>query len=500
MTMVKVEIPTALRGFAGNQDAVQLEGETVGELLVQLGTAYPQLKKHLFDELGKLRNFVNVYVNDDDIKHLEAERTRVSAKDVVSIIPSVAGGAAAGGAEGTATGSGAGGAAAVAAAGNGALTRQQVQRYSRHLIMPEVAMEGQQKLRHARVLVVGAGGLGSPVLSYLAAAGIGVLGIVDFDTVDFTNLQRQIIYATGDVGRSKLEAAAERIRAMNPDVNVQVHETRLTSENALEILGGYDLVVDGTDNYPTRYLVNDACVMLGIPNVYGSIFRFDGQASVFCTKDGPCYRCVYPEPPPPGLVPSCAEGGVLGVLPGIIGTIQATEAVKLILGKGTSLAGRLLVLDAMKMHFRELKLRKDPACPVCGEHPSITHLIDYELFCGIRGEEMEAKDLGSEWEITPRALEQKLSAGEDLVILDVRNPEEAQISRIEGSILIPLGELPERVAELSTADQMVVHCRMGGRSSKAVEFLRSVGFRKVKNLVGGINAWAEEVDTNMAKY
>ena len=480
MTKVRVEIPTALRAFAGNQDAVELAGETVGELLAELASAYPQMKKHVFDDEGKVRNFVNVYVNDDDIKHLDKEQTRVSAKDVISIIPSVAGGSDHG--------------------GNGALTQQQVQRYSRHLIMPEVAMEGQQKLRHARVLVVGAGGLGSPVLSYLAAAGVGTLGIVDFDTVDFTNLQRQIIYSTSDVGRPKLEAAADRIRAMNPDVRVVMHEDRLTSENALSILKEYDVVVDGTDNYPTRYLVNDACVMLGIPNVYGSIFRFDGQASVFCQENGPCYRCVYPEPPPPGLVPSCAEGGVLGVLPGIIGTIQATEAVKLILGKGSSLSGRLLVLDAMKMHFRELKLKKDPHCPVCGEHPTITELIDYELFCGIRGEEMEAKDLGTEWEISPRALEEKIKAGGDLVILDVRNPEEAQISRIPGSILIPLGELPERVAELNTADQMVVHCRMGGRSAKAVEFLRSVGFKKVKNLVGGINAWAEEVDTTMARY
>ena len=480
MTKVRVEIPTALRAFAGNQDAVELPGETVGELLRELASAYPQMKKHVFDDQGTLRNFVNVYVNDDDIKHLDKEKTRVSAKDVISIIPSVAGGSDHN--------------------GNGALTQQQVQRYSRHLIMPEVAMEGQQKLRHARVLVVGAGGLGSPVLSYLAAAGVGTLGIVDFDTVDFTNLQRQIIYSTGDVGRPKLEAAADRIRAMNPDVHVVTHEDRLTSENALSILKNYDVVVDGTDNYPTRYLVNDACVMLGIPNVYGSIFRFDGQASVFCQQDGPCYRCVYPSPPPPGLVPSCAEGGVLGVLPGIIGTIQATEAVKLILGKGSSLAGRLLVLDAMKMHFRELKLRKDPNCPVCGANPTITELIDYEQFCGIRGEEMEATDLGKEWEISPKALEEKIRAGDDLVILDVRNPEEAQISRIQGSILIPLGELPERVAELNTADQMVVHCRMGGRSAKAVEFLRSVGFKKVKNLVGGINAWADEVDKTMARY
>jgi adenylyltransferase/sulfurtransferase len=492
--MTKVEIPTALRTFAGNKDTVELEGATVGELLGALGVAYPQLKKHLFDEHGKLRNFVNVYVNDDDIKHLDKENTPVSAKDVISIIPSVAGGAAASGAAGT------GAAGTTTAAGNGALTQQQIQRYSRHLIMPEVAMEGQQKLRHARVLVIGAGGLGSPVLSYLAAAGVGTLGIVDFDTVDFTNLQRQIIYSTSDVGRPKVEAAVDRLQGMNPDVKVRVHETRLTSENALEIIKGYDVVVDGTDNYPTRYLVNDACVMLGVPNVYGSIFRFDGQASVFCQKDGPCYRCVYPDPPPPGLVPSCAEGGVLGVLPGIIGTIQATECIKLLLGKGTSLAGRLLVLDGMKMHFRELKLRKNPDCPVCGTHPTITALIDYEQFCGIRGEEMEELDLGKEWEISPRALQAKIKAGDDLVILDVRNPEETQISRINGSILIPLNELPERVAELNTADQIVVHCKMGGRSSKAVEFLRSVGFRKVKNLVGGINAWADEVDTTLAKY
>jgi molybdopterin/thiamine biosynthesis adenylyltransferase/rhodanese-related sulfurtransferase/molybdopterin converting factor small subunit len=478
--LTKVEIPTALRAFAGNKDVVELEGATVGELLEKLAASFPQLKKHIFGDDGKLRNFVNVYVNDDDIKHLDKEHTRVSAKDVISIIPSVAGGAEAG--------------------TNGALTLQQIQRYSRHLIMPEVAMEGQQKLRHARVLVVGAGGLGSPVLSYLAAAGVGTLGIVDFDTVDLTNLQRQIIYSTADVGRPKVESAVTRIRAMNPDVQVNVYETRLTSGNALSIIENYDVVVDGTDNYPTRYLVNDACVMLGIPNVYGSIFRFDGQASVFCQEEGPCYRCVYPEPPPPGLVPSCAEGGVLGVLPGIIGTIQAMECIKLLLGKGTSLSGRLLVLDAMKMHFRELKLRKDPACPVCGEHPTITQLIDYEQFCGIRGEEMEQLHLGSEWEITPLALSQRIQSGDDLVILDVRNPEETQISRIQGSILIPLGELPERVAELNTADQIVVHCKMGGRSSKAVEFLKSVGFRKVKNLVGGINAWADEVDKTLAKY
>jgi adenylyltransferase/sulfurtransferase len=499
---VTIEIPTALRGFAGNRDTVQLEGQTVGELLEQLGQSYPQMKKHIFDDAGKLRNFVNVYVNDDDIKHLQKEQTKVGPSDVVSIIPAVAGGCnprstAAGG---NSPPAGAGSSPAAPANGKDILTPQEIQRYSRHLLMPEVSMEGQRKLRRARVLVVGAGGLGSPVLSYLAAAGVGTIGIVDFDTVDFTNLQRQIIYGTSDVGKPKLEAAAARIRDINPGVTVRLHEARLDSQNAMGILGQYDLVIDGTDNYPTRYLVNDACVFLGIPNVYGSIFRFDGQATVFCQKDGPCYRCVYPDPPPPGLVPSCAEGGVLGVLPGIVGTIQATEAIKIILGRGTPLAGRLLVLDAMKMRFRELKLKRDPSCPVCGEHPTVTELIDYEQFCGIRGEQMEAKDLGSEWEISPKALKEKLDAGEELVILDVRNPEEVQISRLGGSILIPLGELPERVARLNTADQIVVHCRMGGRSAKAVEFLKSVGFRKVKNLVGGINAWAQDVDPTMARY
>jgi adenylyltransferase/sulfurtransferase len=366
--------------------------------------------------------------------------------------------------------------------------------------MPEVAMSGQKKLREASVLIIGAGGLGSPLASYLAAAGIGTLGIVDFDTVDFTNLQRQILYTTDDVGRKKLDAAADRIKAMNPNIKVVPHEERLTSENALDIIKDYDVVVDGTDNFPTRYLVNDACVLLGKPNVYGSIFRFEGQASVFATEDGPCYRCLYPEPPPPGLVPSCAEGGVLGVLPGIMGTIQANETIKHILGRGESLAGRLLLFDALKMKFREVKAQKDPECQICGENPTIDELIDYEQFCGIRGEEQEAKDLGDQWEISPQELEEKLENDKDVFILDVRNPEEYEISRIEGSKLIPLGELPERVAELNTADDIVVHCRSGVRSADAVEFLKQAGFKKVKNLVGGINAWADEVDESLAKY
>ncbi|HKJ67473.1 MAG TPA: ubiquitin-like small modifier protein 1, partial [bacterium] len=374
MSKVIVEIPTALRQYAQNKDAVQIEGETVGDLLGVLADRYPDLKKHLFDDNGNLRNFINVYVNDDDIRYLDKEATEISENDSLSIIPSVAGG--------------------VDTSGNGQLSREEIQRYSRHLIMPEVAMEGQKKIRQSSVLVVGAGGLGTPLISYLTAAGVGTLGIVDFDVVDFTNLQRQVIYSTDDVGRSKLAAAEERVKQMNPGVEAETYSTRLTSENAMDIIQGYDVVVDGTDNFPTRYLVNDACVLLGIPNVYGSIFRFEGQASIFATEHGPCYRCLYPEPPPPGLVPSCAEGGVLGVLPGIVGTIQATETIKLILGRGESLAGRLLLFDALKMKFREVQAKKDPDCPVCGENPTIHELIDYEAFCGIRGEEQEAKDLG----------------------------------------------------------------------------------------------------------
>ena len=480
MSKVTVEIPTALRQYANNQDAVQLEGSTVGDLLKNLAEEFPDLKKHLYDDKGKLRNFVNVYVNDDDIRYRDKEDTEVTSDDTISIIPSVAGG--------------------VDSQSNGQLSQHEIERYSRHLIMPEVAMSGQKKLREASVLIIGAGGLGSPLASYLAAAGIGTLGIVDFDTVDFTNLQRQILYTTDDVGRKKLDAAADRIKAMNPNIRVVPHEVRLTSENALDIIKDYDVVVDGTDNFPTRYLVNDACVLLGKPNVYGSIFRFEGQASVFATEDGPCYRCLYPEPPPPGLVPSCAEGGVLGVLPGIMGTIQATETIKHILGRGESLAGRLLLFDALKMKFREVKAQKDPECQICGENPTIDELIDYEQFCGIRGEEQEAKDLGEQWEISPEQLEEKLENDEDVFILDVRNPEEYEISRIEGSKLIPLGELPERVAELNTADDIVVHCRSGVRSADAVEFLKQAGFKKVKNLVGGINAWADEVDESLAKY
>src|ERR1700757_1373941 len=377
------------------------------------------------------------------------------------------------------------------------LTSEELQRYSRHLILPEVGLEGQQKLKAAKVLCVGTGGLGSPLAFYLAAAGVGTLGLGDFDVVDASNLQRQIIHSTKDIGRKKLDSAAEKLTALNPALNVVKHETMLSSANALEILKDYDIVADGTDNFPTRYLVNDACVLLGKPNVYGSIFRFEGQASVFATEEGPCYRCLYPEPPPPGLVPSCAEGGVLGILPGLVGLIQATEAIKLILGSGDPLIGRLLLYDALGMKFRELKLRKNPDCPACGKNPTITKLIDYEEFCGIRGEEAPAEVTTDEIEV--EELKKRLDRGDDLYILDVREPHEYQICNINGH-LIPLGELPNRVNELDTSKEIIAHCRSGVRSAKAVNFLRQAGFKKVHNLAGGILAWADRIDPTMPKY
>jgi adenylyltransferase/sulfurtransferase len=365
------------------------------------------------------------------------------------------------------------------------LTREEKQRYSRHLILPEVGPEGQQKLKAAKVLLVGAGGLGSPAALYLAASGVGTLGIVDFDAVDLTNLHRQVIHGTDDVGRSKLDSAAESIHAVNPNVRVVKHEAMLTSANALEIIRDYDLVLDGTDNFPTRYLVNDACILLGKSNMYGSIFRFDGQATVFCAPGGPCYRCLFPEPPPPGMVPSCAEGGVLGVLPGIIGLIQATEAVKSILGVGEPLIGRLLMYDALAMSFRELKIRCDPNCPICGDNPTIKALIDYNQFCGIR------KDDGVVREIPATELAAMMDRHEAFTLVDVREPGEYEINRIPGSILIPLGELESRMSKLDRSKPTVVHCHLGGRSRRACSQLQKAGFTNVVNLQGGIEAWDE---------
>jgi adenylyltransferase/sulfurtransferase len=380
------------------------------------------------------------------------------------------------------------------------LSTEELSRYARHLSLPEVGTEGQRKLKAARVLCVGTGGLGSPLAFYLAAAGIGTLGLVDFDVVDASNLQRQIIHSTRDIGRKKLDSAAEKLQALNPTLNVVKHEIMLSSANALDILKDYDIVADGTDNFPTRYLVNDACVLLGKPNVYGSIFRFEGQASVFATKDGPCYRCLYPEPPPPGLVPSCAEGGVLGILPGLVGVIQATEAIKLILGNGEPLIGRLLLVDSLAMRFRELKLRKNPECPVCGPNPTVTELIDYQQFCGIQPPAQEEKTLRNGIpQVTVHELKQRMDAGEDLLILDVREPYEYQIANIGGT-LIPMNDVPRRVDEIERHRDVVVQCLSGGRSQRVAEFLKQAGYEKVSNLAGGIRAWSEHIDPSVPKY
>ncbi len=475
---VTVLIPTPLRAYVNGRDAVEVEAASVGELLDRLARAHEALRKHLFADDGRLRSFVNVYVNDRDIRQLSQKETPVRPGDTVSIIPSIAGGA------GT-----------VIMEELPRLSHEEILRYSRHLILPDVGVEGQRKLKAARVLLVGAGGLGSPAALYLAAAGVGTLGLVDFDVVDKTNLQRQIIHGTSTVGRPKLESATERIRDLNPNVQVEPFETRLTSENALDIIRDFDIVADGTDNFPTRYLVNDGCVLLGKPNVYGSIFRFEGQASVFYAKQGPCYRCLYSEPPPPGLVPSCAEGGVLGVLPGIIGSIQAMETIKLILGAGQPLIGRLVLFDALKLQFRELKLEKDPDCPVCGAHPTVTGLIDYEAFCGIGAE--PAYD-GAE--IGANELKQELDAGKPIVIVDVREPHEYEIAHIDGAVLVPLGELPQRLHELDDHAEIVTHCHHGARSLKALEILKAAGFSKVRSLRGGIDAWAVNVDPELPRY
>jgi adenylyltransferase/sulfurtransferase len=492
---VKIHIPTPLRPYTDKLDVVEIEGTTIGELLSNLTTRFAGLKQHLFNNDGKMRSFVNVYVNDEDIRYLQKDRTPVKAGDTVSIIPSVAGGAP----TDVAT--------SVAGSSEGKrvdlpqLSGDEVRRYSRHLILPEVGMDGQRALKAAKVLCIGAGGLGSPAAMYLAAAGVGTIGIVDFDVVDTSNLQRQLLHGTSDVGRSKLASAKDRLNALNPNVHVETYETALSSENALQLFEPYDVILDGTDNFPTRYLVNDACVLLGKPNTYGSIFRFEGQASVFATKDGPCYRCLYPEPPPPGLVPSCAEGGVLGVLPGIIGTIQATEAIKLIVGKGEPLIGRFLIYDALRMRFRELKLRKDPDCPVCGTHPTVTELIDYEQFCGVKpAAEAAAVSETITDDMQPRELKERLDRGEAIVIVDVREPQEYQINKIPGSKLIPLGELPQRYEELDPNAAVVMQCKSGMRSAKATQFLRGVGFKNVRNLAGGILGWIDQVDPSQPKY
>lgn len=471
----KVFIPTALRRFAGNQEFLELPGGTVQELLQGMVSEHAELKKHLFTDDGKLRSFVNIYVNDEDIRSLSAEKTPIKNGDTVMIVPSIAGGAPYD------------------------FNQEEILRYSRHLIMPEVGIDGQAKLKKAKVLCVGTGGLGSPCTTYLAAAGVGTIGIVDFDNVDSTNLHRQILFTQADIGRPKLEAARDRLRQINPHVNVNVHEGPFRSDNALSIARGYDMIVDGTDNYPTRYLCNDVAVFLGIPNVYASIFRFEGQISIFYAKEGPCYRCLYPEPPPPGLVPSCAEGGVLGVLPGIVGSLQALEAIKLVIGGGRPTTGRLILFDALQMSFRELKLRKNPACPVCGPNATIKEPIDYEQFCGIAITGEEA-NVDRKFEVTATELKEMLGNGSSVRLLDVREPGELKICGLPGAMNIPLNDVPQRVAELDTADDLVVFCHMGVRSAKALAFLKQVGFRKLRHLKGGIDAWSRQVDPSVPRY
>jgi molybdopterin/thiamine biosynthesis adenylyltransferase/rhodanese-related sulfurtransferase len=380
------------------------------------------------------------------------------------------------------------------------LSHQEILRYSRHLLIPDVGLEGQRKLKAASVLVVGTGGLGSPVSLYLAAAGVGRIGLVDYDLVDFSNLQRQIVHGESGLGKLKVESARKRLHDLNPEIEIDTYNELLTSENAFRIAEPYDIIIDGTDNFPTRYLINDLCVLTGKPNVYGSIFRFDGQASVFYAKEGPCYRCLFPEPPPPGLVPSCAEGGVLGVLPGTIGTIQATEALKLILGIGEPLIGRLLLYDALDLSFQTVKLAKNPDCKICGKNPQIRELMDYEDFCGMPARDLDTGSAGEGWDITPSELAARLKSGEKLHLIDVREPHELEISHLEGAELVPLGQFASHMSELDSSEEIVLFCKAGTRSARALEILASAGFQKAKNLKGGINAWAEEIDPSLPIY
>jgi molybdopterin/thiamine biosynthesis adenylyltransferase/rhodanese-related sulfurtransferase/molybdopterin converting factor small subunit len=490
--MAKVIIPTALRQFAGQLDEIELAGGTVGAVLDDLTAQYPELRRQLYTDDDRLRNFINIYLNEEDVRYLQKSETKVLDGDTIFIIPAIAGGAV--DAASPPRPAGPDGDTSVKEV---ELSHEEIRRYSRHLIVPEVGLAGQKKLKQSSVLLIGAGGLGSPLALYLAAAGVGRIGLVDFDVVDESNLQRQVIHGTSDVGRSKLDSAKDRILDINPHVQVDTYGFPLTSENALDVLRPYDVIVDGTDNFPTRYLVNDACVLLGKPNVYGSIFRFEGQASVFWAEQGPCYRCLYPEPPPPGLVPSCAEGGVLGVLPGTVGTIQATETIKLLLGIGKPLIGRLLLFDALEMRTREMKLRKDPNCPVCGDNPTVTELIDYQMFCGINP---QAERGETDRDISPKELKSRIDSGERVVLVDVREQGEWDLVRLPGAKHIPVNNITERAGELSTADEIVLYCKSGVRSARALNTLRQLGFRKLWNLSGGITGWAQDVDTSLPRY
>ena len=467
----KLRIPSPLRRFTNGESSIDVNGINVREVLEELFSAHPDIKGHLVEDDGSLRNFVNIFIEGEDIRQKGGMEAKVLEGSDVRIIPSIAGGSA-------------------------KLSPEEFIRYSRHLSLPEVGIEGQIKIKSAKVLVVGAGGLGSPVSLYLAAAGVGTIGMVDFDVVDESNLQRQVLFDMGQIGKSKLKSAQERLKNLNPYTKFNLHEVALSSENALDIIKDYDIVVDGTDNFPTRYLVNDACVILDKPNVYGSIYRFDGQVSVFNYDNGPCYRCLYPSPPPPNLVPSCAEGGVLGVLPGIIGTMQANEALKLILGIGELMVGRFLLFDALSFEFSELKIQKNDDCVVCGDNPSVTNLIDYKQFCGV--DSISHKIGYEEMEVTQ--LNKLLKNGSSLIIIDVREEFELEISKIDGAIHIPMNQVPRRLDELNPDIDYVVMCRTGVRSSQICEFLSNQNFRSVANLSGGINAWSKQVDSSLPVY
>jgi adenylyltransferase/sulfurtransferase len=476
---VTILIPTPLRRFVGGSKSVEVIAETVQGALTTLADRSPELHRQLFDDQGHLRRFVNVFLGNENVRTLApaGQAVAVHEGDVLTLLLAIAGGAP------TAN----------------ELSTDELQRYSRHLIMPEVTLEGQKRLKRARVLCVGAGGLGSPLALYLAAAGVGTLGIVDFDIVELTNLQRQILYATEDVGRRKLDAAHERLRRLNPDIEIIPHPLRLSSSNALELFRQYDIVADGTDNYPARYLINDVCVLTGKPNVYASVFRFEGQVSVFAANGGPCYRCLFPEPPPVGLVPSCAEGGVLGVLPGIIGSLQALEVLKLILGVGEPAVGRLLLFDALDLKFRELPIHRSADCLACGKHPSVVAPIDYESFCGARVEEvaLDERDMPS---ISVQDLDRRRKSGEEFLLLDVREPFEHAIVAIPGAVPFPLSELPARLHELDSARTYTLSCHRGTRSRRAYHQLLLAGFEHLQILSGGVDAWAEKIDPSLPRY
>jgi sulfur-carrier protein adenylyltransferase/sulfurtransferase len=469
-----IRIPAALRDYTDGSAAVEVAAASIGEALEGVAAKHPRLRRHLYTERGDLRSYVNVFVNENEIRSLEGMDTKVGDGDSVMIVPSIAGGA-------------------------DALSPAELQRYSRHVALSEVGLEGQMRLKRGSALVVGAGGLGSPVALYLAAAGVGRIGIIDFDRVDASNLQRQVMYGTSDVGHGKVDVTAARLRDLNPEIDIVAYDTQLTSGNALDILREYDVVIDGTDNFPTRYLVNDACVLLGKPYVYGSILRFDGQVSVFDATRGPCYRCLFKEPPPPGLVPNCAEGGVLGALPGIIGSMQALEALKLISGAGETLIGRLLLFDGLTMKWRELRLKKNPECAMCGDAPTIRGLIDYDEFCGITRESMS--DEQTRAEISVSELKTRLDSGEHPVLLDVREPFEWNIANLGeyGAKMIPMKEVPASLDRLDRDQEIIVYCRSGARSANVVEFLQANGFDAV-NLRGGILAWAREIDPSVTTY